>query len=322
MAQKSTLAIIGSGPTGIYCLQHILENSQALTKKFTSILIFEKEYKMGYGMPYNPSTTDFYHLANISSEEIPKLPQTFAQWLKSKNKNYLKNLNVKNFPIDKSEVYSRLALGEYFHSQYISLVELLRNEGFEITEICNCPVNDIQICENTGEIICRNSTFIANKILIATGHNWKQKDVPKSGYYDSPWPISKIIPKKKSFYNYEIGILGASLSAFDVVTSLAHRHGKFVEVDGKLRFQSFEGAENFKLTLHDTKGLLPHLQYEQVNPFRKIYRHVSRKDVFKIKAESTKSFLQPYFNQLCKPILYNALEKDNLNSIAIYRTYD
>ena len=41
--------------------------------------------------------------------------------------------------------------------------------------------------------------------------------------------------KKDEFYNYPIGILGASLSAFDVVSSLTHRHGKFVEEKGVLK---------------------------------------------------------------------------------------
>lgn len=318
MKHNSTLAIIGSGPTGLFYLQHILENSDALLKRFDSISIFEKYEKMGYGMPYNPKTTDSYHLANISSEEIPKLPQTLAEWLQSKSKSYLKTLKVEEFPIQKSKVYSRLALGEYFHAQYTTLVENLRIKGFKINEYGNCQVDDIRVINETEvRIISKNLKFEVNQTLIATGHNWKQKDKPKCGYYDSPWPIFKLLPKDGSYFNFEVGILGASLSAFDVVTSLAHRHGKFVENNEKLTYTLFEGADNFKIMLHDATGLLPHLQYEQVNPFRKIYRHTSREELLKLKSQSKSSFLQPFFIQICKSVLHNALVKDKLNEIAV-----
>ena len=73
-----------------------------------------------------------------------------------------------------------------------------------------------------------------------------------------------------------IGTLGASLSAFDVVSSLSHRHGKFTHRGGKLSYEPYPGADRFKISLHSAKGWLPHLQYEQEEAFREIYRHIDR----------------------------------------------
>lgn len=41
----------------------------------------------------------------------------------------------------------------------------------------------------------------------------------------------KVLSKPRAIYNFEIGLLFAMLSAFDVVTSLAHRLGIFTKKD-------------------------------------------------------------------------------------------
>ena len=73
----SNIAIIGSGPTALYLLKYITDNIADLKKEISNITIFEKEEILGMGMPYHPKTTDIYNLANISSEEIPLLQESF-----------------------------------------------------------------------------------------------------------------------------------------------------------------------------------------------------------------------------------------------------
>jgi uncharacterized NAD(P)/FAD-binding protein YdhS len=72
----------------------------------------------------------------------------------------------------------------------------------------------------------RGERFSFDRVVLATGHYWPEVDHPERGYYTSPWPISKLLPTKSATYDFAIGTLGASLSAFDVVASLAHRHGR------------------------------------------------------------------------------------------------
>ena len=120
----------------------------------------------------------------------------------------------------------------------------------------------------------------------------------------------KIIPKGSHFHNFEIGTLGASLSAFDVVSSLAHRHGKFIQCDGKLVYEPFLGADGFKITLHSSQGWLPHLQYEQEESFREIYRHVDRDTMLALRDTAGFLSLDDYFDQVCRPALAIAFQKD------------
>ncbi|REE25000.1 FAD-NAD(P)-binding protein [Winogradskyella pacifica] len=314
--KTSTLALIGSGPTSIYALQHILDNSEVLGKQFHLISIFEKSSKLGYGMPFNPEFTDIYNLANISSEEIPKLPQTLANWLRAQDRNYLKDLNVVEFPIKDTEVYSRIALGAYFSAQLKLLLQNLKSKGFTIATYRNHNVIDIKTISNTtAEIITETHRFKFNKIIIATGHHWENKDQSESGYYDSPWPIFKLLNPSKDYYNFDIGILGASLSAFDVVTSLAHRHGTFLRKNNRLTFKLHAKASGFKITLHDANGWLPHLQYEQEQPYREIYRYTTRETLVNLKNEKDALFIETYFDEICRPALLNALEKDDLRDV-------
>ena len=111
------------------------------------------------------------------------------------------------------------------------------------------------------------------------------------------------MPPEGRFHNFAIGTLGASLSAFDVVTSLAHRHGRFVEAGGRLRFEPDAGAPDFRLALHAARGWLPHLQYEQEEPFRAVYRHVTRGGLLGLRDGDGWLRLDAYFDGVCRPAL-------------------
>ncbi|WP_308992341.1 FAD/NAD(P)-binding protein [Mariniflexile litorale] len=311
--KNNRLAIIGSGPTAIYLLKHILENANFLYRQIGAITIFEKENMMGLGMPYNPETTDKYNLSNISSEEIPELPESFSGWLRNQNPELLRKFNITHFPIDDSAVYSRLALGAYFHDQYKLLVEKLVSYGFHITELPRHDVKDIVVNKNSNEaevIVNGSQTYSFIKVVIAVGHKWVETDQPEKGYYASPWPIKKLIPERNEFYNFRVGILGASLSAFDVVTSLAHRHGKFIKTENGLTFNLNEAAAGFKIILHSAEGWLPHLQYEQEEPMREIYRHTNRSEILSLVDANGFLHIETFFEHICRPALIRAFKKD------------
>ncbi len=313
MINLSKLAIIGSGPTAIFVLHSIWKHVAVLKTKIDSITIFEKERFLGMGMPYNPNTTDIYNLANISSEEIPKLPQSFSNWLRQQEVQSLKSLNINELPIEDSEVYSRVALGQYFCEQYNQLLKSLKLKGIRIIEQSGREVVDISKL-NDDEICIYDSCGalqIFSVVVIANGHVWKDTDRPDSGYFATPWPIHKLLPKKDIPYNFPIGILGASLSAFDVVTSLSHRHGQFKKRGGNLEFIENKEAAGFKLILHSAEGWLPHLQYAQEEPMREIYRHFKRKQLMELLDKDGFLRIEDYFNMLCRPALIAAFVKDD-----------
>ncbi|WP_373073834.1 FAD/NAD(P)-binding protein [Zeaxanthinibacter enoshimensis] len=317
MSRSIKVGVIGSGATALFFLKHVSDRLEVFRDTILEITIFEKEDKMAMGMPYSPRTTDIYNLANISSDEIPELPETFGNWLRNQDSDTLKALNIKDRDIDDSEVYSRVALGHYLHAQYTSLVNKLKSGGVAVRELNNTKVADVvydKPCTPVKVIDERGKKYDFSKVVIATGHAWTEGDQPDNGYYASPWPIQKLFPPGGSFHNFTIGTLGASLSAFDVVTSLAHRHGSFTENNGELKFTLADGAADFRIHMHSAEGWLPHLQYLQEKPMREIYRHTDREKLLSLRDEDGFIRLETYFREICKPALREALRKDRKNT--------
>jgi len=314
MIDLTSIALVGSGPTAIYVLQHIWTHIDVLKNHIDTITVFEKEKFSGMGMPFNPTNTDVYNLANISSEEIPRLQQSFGDWLRKQKANKLQELNIRKLPIDDAAVYSRVALGFYFRDQFLQIVGYLKSAGIVFIEHCESEVIDVS-CKRKGELILTDRLLRKYKfstIVIANGHVWKDEDIKDAAYYATPWPIHKILPRNKEFYNFSVGTLGASLSAFDVVTSLSHRHGEFIYNGGKLKYIKHIEASNFKIVLHSAEGWLPHLQYEQVEPLREIYRHFNRSQILELVSCDGFMRIENYFDKLCRPALIDAFTKDNL----------
>ena len=319
--EVGSLAIIGSGATAIFLLKHICDYSNELKNKIQSITIFERASIMGMGMPYSPVTTDIYNLSNISSEEIPELPETFGDWLRKQDSNLLASLGIREFPIADTKVYGRLALGAYLQSQYQTLLLQLKQKGFSIIERNRCDIVDIEFIKKTEMVLLSDRNgfrYESSKVIIATGHQWRDDDRPEEGYFASPWPIQKLLPKKGDQHDFTIGTLGASLSAFDVVTSLAHRHGTFKVTPSGLTYFPNNEAPNFKIVLHSAEGWLPNLQYEQVHPLRNIYRHTTRQQVLALRDQKGFLRIEVFFDHVCRPALIEAFTLDAKHEIVNY----
>lgn len=316
MTATETLAIVGSGPSALYLLSHIYAHVAALRSRFGNILIFEKGQMTGMGMPYSPETTDQFNMSNISSEELPPLPASFVDWLHSQSPSVLEAWGISPEKISEKEVYSRLALGQYFQAQYQLLTAWLAEEDIHVAEYAESRIIDIK--DESGRVFlftAAGDTYEADQVVIATGHHWPPKDVPECGYYASPWPIDKLLPASASQDAFTIGTLGASLSAFDVISSLAHRHGSFVIQGNQMSYLPHEGTEGFKIVMHSAQGLLPHLQFDQVKPRREIYRHVSKEGMLALVDAEGFLRLDRYFDQVCRPVLLQAFAKDGISDM-------
>lgn len=313
MKHRQTLAIVGSGPSCIYLLKHLLDAVEFFRERFSAIEVFEKRHTAGMGMPYNPETTERFNMSNISSEELPELTISFAEWLRSLDPTRAEELGIDPGNISEREVYSRLALGEYLHAQYHSIISGLASAGIAVREHSNCKIVDVRE-EARGVILFEDggAKFEFDRVVVATGHYWPEDDHPESGYFVSPWPISKLLPKRGETFNFTIGTLGASLSAFDVVASLAHRHGTFKANGEMLSFHPDPGTEEFKIAMHSADGLLPHLQYGQAKPLRKIERHVSEEELLAMRDGDGHLRLSTYFDKVCRCVLKDAFQKDGM----------
>jgi uncharacterized NAD(P)/FAD-binding protein YdhS len=310
------IAIIGSGATAIYLLKHLMDNADVLKKYIDEIAIFEKGDILGMGMPYNPNTTDLWNLSNIASEELPDLIEPFVDWLRNQPKKTLKELNLDGKEISESEVYNRLSLGQYLQAQYRGIIKKLSDAGIKVHEYPNSEVVDVEYNARQNEVTLKTihgKAHTYSKVVVATGHVWTEEDDVESGNYASPWPVHKILPKEGTYHNFKIGTLGASLSAFDVVSSLSRRHGKFTtDKDGTMTFHPAKGAEEFGIAMHAAHGWLPHLQYEQEEPIREIYRHISRKQLFAMLDKEGYLRIETFFDKVCRPALIKAFRKDKM----------
>lgn len=248
MNNFSSLAVIGSGPSAIYLLKYLLGYVRVFRPWLTDIHVFEKSSELGTGMPYSRSTTDKYNMCNISSAEIPELSNSLVDWLHSLTDEELKAEGIERNEVGEDEIYRRTTLGDYFRNQYSLIIDGLRKTGLTIHQHSDCLVTDLVDAQPEGEvrILCATGTIAVDRAVIATGHAFNEPDEPNSGDYASPWPIQKLIPVDGQYYNFEIGTLGSSLSAFDVVASLSHRHGKFSNDDGKLTFEPAAGTQDLR----------------------------------------------------------------------------
>lgn len=313
MNHRQTLAIIGSGPSCIYLLKHLLNGAEVFRERLAAIEVFEKRRTAGMGMPYHPETTERFNMSNISSEELPELMISFADWLRGLDAAHLEEFGIEPGQISESEVYSRLALGEYLHAQYQAIIAGLSAAGISICEHTNCKIVDVREDGDRVTLVeDEGAEFAFDQVVLATGHYWPEEDHPQSGYYASPWPISKLLPAKGQTYDFTVGTLGASLSAFDVVSSLAHRHGTFEKKGRGLVFQPSPGTEAFRLVMHTGNGLLPHLQYSQAEPMRDIERHISEEELLALRDEHGFLRLDTYFDRVCRRVLIDAFRKDEM----------
>lgn len=322
MKHLGNLAIIGTGATTVYLLNHMERHADVLRGYIDSITLFDKTKITGCGMPYHPETTDRYNMANISSEELPELPETFIEWLQNQKPEQLREWEINPETLNESEVYPRIPLGQYLRAQYKALKKAIINHGIPIKEIRETRIADIAPLEDNSLLELIDTKNVRRKfhtVLISTGHHWSEEDKPDVGYYQSPWPMSKLIPGEGELYNFPIGTLGASLSAFDVLSSLAHRHGKFEPIENdQFIYHPAPGTENFKIVMHTSKGWLPHLQFDQDEPFREIYRHVSRDDLLALQDKDGFLRLETYFDKVCRPALITAYQKDKMPEMVTF----
>lgn len=318
MKKTARLAIIGSGPSAVYLLKHLLSHAQEFLPGLSDVYVFEKNSVLGTGMPYSRATTDKYNMCNISSAEIPRLHESLVDWLRSLSDSELAHHGIDRQSIDADETYCRTTLGDYFHNQCQAVVAGLRGMGINVHEQVDCPVADLVDvrAEGTVEVhVPGNEKVVVDRAVIATGHAFHDPDDVAAGYFATPWPIHKLVPPEGEFFNFEIGTLGASLSAFDVVASLSNRHGRFIQRGQEQVFEPHPGAEEFRIVLHSSQGWLPHLQYEQEEPFREIYRHVERDAILGLRDAEGFLPLDVYFDQVCRPALAVAFAKDHRQDV-------
>lgn len=260
---NSRVCIIGSGPTGIFTLQRLVQSPAPL-----SITVYEAELLAGKGTPYLPGANDPVMLSNIPSIEIPPMHMSLIDWLFSQSDDYLSRFSIVRSGINEREFYPRLVLGDYFHTQFTAIVADARNRGHQVDVCPGHRVSDIFL--GTEQIRVSVDTndgsfdAIFDHVVMATGHNWPDKTEVKPGYFASPWPAAAL----KAACHGRLGILGTSLSGIDALLTVAVSCGSFIHDDaGILQFHAATSHENFSAVMMSRKGLLPEADFYGPLPY-------------------------------------------------------
>ena len=260
---KKSIAIIGGGPSALFLFRHLL---QEITFEY-SIDIFESQHQLGSGMPYSELGSGKEHLANVSSNEIPPLVSTVADWIAIQDPSLLNQFQLDKKHFHEYKVLPRLLLGHYLRDQFQLLFEEAKKKNIVTRLHLNSMVTDISTKKIENKItveVNTNNKHVFDITIICTGHSWpKKNEKTYRGYFDSPYPPGKIQLQA----NFPVAIRGSSLTAIDAIKTLARQHGKFVwDASHHLSYHCDEANPQFQIVMHSIDGLLPAVRFHLDDP--------------------------------------------------------
>ncbi len=254
------IAIVGTGPTGIYTFKSLRNAS------FTGhVTLVEKRDQIGIGLPYSPETATKSMLANIASIEIPPVVGTYLDWLTQQPASVLKSYGLDPNDLDERQFTPRLLLGQYFRDQMVDLID----DGIPSTRTTAdvrsaTEVSDIVPCDDGLLLSIPNGTDLGpfDHVVVATGHVFPDASEATPNFFPSPWSglIQSEIPAVR------VGIMGTSLSSIDAAMAVATQHGRFRRTAGELGFEVDDS--NLKITLMSWTGVLPEADFYCPLPYQ------------------------------------------------------
>lgn len=276
-----TIGVVGGGPAALMFLKTVVEKLQPV-----KISIFESSNRIGCGMPYGDRGASLEHVTNISSDEMPPLEQSLADWVGTLDEETLARFSIDKNDFHEKEVAPRLLFGMYLEAQFYTYIEMARLSGFDVQVFLNTRVTGLKAKGDHYSVVAAGEEHIFDKIVLCTGHHWPCEHEGKvPGYFDSPYPPNKLSKK----FNHTVGMRGSSLTAVDAIRTLARSNGKFVEQDSRLTFEVDKDVENFRIEMHSKHGLLPCLRVHMEEPYldkdsviskQEIERDIERNDGF------------------------------------------
>ncbi|MDQ2067600.1 FAD/NAD(P)-binding protein [Xinfangfangia sp. CPCC 101601] len=266
------IAIVGTGPTGIYTLKNLLgKNAQGYHPQdrgsLVDVTLYEQGDRVGVGMPYSPETASRTMLANIASIEIPHVTSSYYDWMLLQSDAYLRSYQLDPRAVDQRTFTPRLMLGDYFHDQVVELIEAARAMGHRITVHENCRVTDLATEGDQIRLTAAQpqAAGLFDRVILATGHIFEEDKDLTDHYFPNPWSglIDADVPAAK------VGIMGTSLSAIDAAMAVATQHGSFHQDGDELRFDlNAEAQDKLMLVLMSWSGILPEADFYCPLPYR------------------------------------------------------
>lgn len=255
------IALVGGGPSSLFILKRLVESTIAELR----VVIFEKTERLGQGMPYSGQGAQAEHITNVSSNELPPLPESLVDWIRRQPAGELEPYGMNAGHLDEDRVVPRLLFGRYLEEQFQRVLQLAEQRGVKVRVHLNATVENIRDIaeERQVELTVNGQALLYDRVVICSGHFWPRPNEGKvPGYYDSPYPPAKLTGP----YNHPVALRGSSLTAVDAVRTLSRRHGKFSRNGCGLKYTAEPQFPEFKLVLHTRNGLLPCLRFHLDDP--------------------------------------------------------
>lgn len=256
------IAIVGAGPMAIYTIKELITSERPL-----DIAVFDVSDTPGCGMPYRPGMNADYMFCNAFSKEIPPVTRRLVTWLHNQNDATLARFGLDRDDIDSRAFYPRVLIGAFLADELRALTNQGRTQGHHIAVSARSEVTDIAA---TGEgfrlaITSHDGRFDhdCDDVVLATGHTWPKS--PRIGLADlvSPWPYTAVTELKPG----DIGILGSSLSAIDVIVALGNEHGTFHETQTDVTWLPKAGREALSVAMVSHQGIMPEPDFHYTYPY-------------------------------------------------------
>lgn len=251
-----SIALIGGGPAALFMLKEIVNQNLQVE----SIYIFEKNERLGVGMPYGKYGSCNEHLANVSANEIPELIYDVSTYLSKYPSDDFPDYYLNGIS-NPYQVLPRLLLGNYLENQFHEYIKLAIKLKIKVHVLTETAVTDLvydRTKENYKVIITDDKEYEVGLAVICTGHYWPITFEGKTkGWYDSPYPPSKFDQKT----NFPVAIKGASLTAVDAVKTLSRLNGQYNYDGDQVSYVLNEDSKNFSIHLFSTGGYLPALRF-------------------------------------------------------------
>jgi len=292
MKSAKNIAIIGAGPMAIYTVKELIKSETPLC-----LSIYDKEQEMGCGMPYRSGMNADYMYCNAFSREIPPITRGLVTWLHEQDDDALRGLGLTRDEIDARDFYPRVLLGAFFSDAFLDLCEAGRTAGHDIRLYPRHEVTDIEPLATGARLHFTaagdSQTAAFDEVVIATGHDWPA--APHIGEADlvSPWPYTNITALPAG----EIGILGSSLSAIDVIVTLGQTHGTFIHKGDDVRWFPKTDCNVPLITMVSHKGIMPEPDFFYPYPYAPL-RHINAEAVEAEIAKGSDGLLQRVFDLL------------------------
>lgn len=261
----SSIGIVGTGPSAIYSLMHLLGSKRRLT-----ITMYERGSRAGVGTPYDPEKNDAAMLANIASIELPPVTETLVAWLHDRSDEELSALQLERSEIDDRAFYPRILIGAYYADQLAKLITRAHDMGHTV---------HVKTLHNVVDVIVHGSDAVIevdhhgetqsesfDYVIVASGHQDRESTDEEGGRIDHAYDQREV----DQWRDAHIGVLGTSLSAIDVAIGAASEAGKFLRVSDSLKYLKHDAGARFNITMMSRRGLLPEADFYCPIPYESL----------------------------------------------------